>query len=318
MPENRPEVHRRWRFEAIYSWSTKGVTHKREPFPVEQQFLARVGSVPEFFVPLNLMFTNDVLFNKQVSYLIDAYDFLPRRPDVAFDATWKAFETSLNLRVTNSGSMGGNTTENLRAYVTNWLEPKITEAVLSLKMPSQSCEFLYKRLMSDFGIHDSRKVSTHSPRKRIFGKSDSASMEVADLVRVLESKYGQLGNLSNDRKGAQFLRKCLSGDALEIGHKANLQLTHYGRTHLLLSCFLYTVRNERIHGESFSPFISSAAKIKTYTHTHYAFIVAYAFLHSNWLKIFPDKVAFSACHLDDNVRENLSRAFDIYGQHWEK
>ena len=290
---------------------------ERRAFPLEEQFLNRVTiAAPEFFVPIKMSVTDNAEINRHVSHLIDAYDMLPGRPELAFDATWKAFEASLELIPRPNGSKPSGTKGNLYRFADSGCA-RLMEVVLSYFLPSQACVFLYDRLMDDFGMFGNLRYPKHSPRARLVNEATTAlNSEVTDLVKVLEARYGRLGTPSTDRKGAMFLRKCLHGDEMEIGEPRKLKLTTRARMHLTTSGLLYTLRNERIHGQSFSPFISSAATIKTYTPTHYAFIVAYASLHSTWLRLFPSDLSFSAVDLEENVQQNLARAVKIYGRHW--
>src|SRR5690606_24610083 len=42
--------------------------------------------------PIQLPFIEDTQFQKLLSFIIDIYDQLPNRPDIAFDLAWRTFE----------------------------------------------------------------------------------------------------------------------------------------------------------------------------------------------------------------------------------
>jgi hypothetical protein len=124
MTSYRPKFHREARFEAISEWSRQGVLVKRKPLPIEEQFLARVREHGgDFFIPLELKYSNNLEFNRQVAYIVDAYDALPSRVDIAFDSTWKALDSAISgglpgaLGTTNSRE---NSTMKLRRLAEEW------------------------------------------------------------------------------------------------------------------------------------------------------------------------------------------------------
>jgi hypothetical protein len=61
---------------------------------------------------------------------------------------------------------------------------------------------------------------------------------------------------------------------LDLTVQANV-LPSKQKLHSLLEVCLSTYRHERAHGEAFSPFRSSKAKLKTYAHAYYMLMVSY-------------------------------------------
>lgn len=47
---------------------------------------------------------------------------------------------------------------------------------------------------------------------------------------------------------------------------------------LLINGLLYTYRNERFHGDAFSPFKSSKTQLKTFAHAYFCLISTYFFI----------------------------------------
>lgn len=294
--------HRSERLRVMARWSEVGVLESRGRLPVEQAFVERVEQAASpFFRPVPVNDLDSVEFHRALSYLLDAFDSLPWRVDVAFDSTWKAFELATTRLTT------GNVTDRLRSAATG-LDPDVLER-LCASLPVQSCEYLFKRLVTD-------AVSGHEDQRlgnRVRGLNDQA---ILSLISHLNSAYAD-GSSTSRRKGALLIRRALRGEVLRLGPVADFQLGIESRARVLISLFLYTSRNERFHGASFSPFVSSAASLSTYTHPFFAFLASYYLLLCTWSRtlegVFPESegllVSFDA---------NLKLAIGVFGRHWER
>jgi hypothetical protein len=301
-----PTFHRLERLRAVERWSEVGVLERREQLPIERAFADRVArSSGVFFKPVSLRDSSSVEFHRQLSYLIDAFDALPERVDIAFDSTWKAFDSASSYQ----GSV--NMTERLKL-----LAPSIDATVanrLSANFPVQSCEYLFKRLVSDVVASptDDRVVRIMN---RIAGLNDG---KIVQLLSFLRTSYGD-ASADSRRKGTLLLRRALRGDVLQLGAVAGFGLDVRSRSRVLLSLYLYTARNDRFHGESFSPFVSSAASLRTYTHSYFSFLASYYLLLCVWLDRCPDVLSCDAAGLAGSLDANLKSAIELFGRHWEK
>ena len=115
-----------------------------------------------------------------------------------------------------------------------------------------------------------------------------------------------------------LLRLAMQGDTLTLGDVGEFRLETTSRARILISLFLYTTRNERFHGSSFSPFFSSAASLRTYTHPYFAFLASYYLLLSLWLEKRPLVMGVDLDGLIESLDDNLKMAFEIFGRHWNK
>lgn len=295
--------HRTERLRAVERWSEVGVLEQREKLPIEQAFADRVaGSSSVFFRPISLRDFNSVDFHRQLSYLIDAFDALPGRVDVAFDSAWKAFESA------SIGAVAGNITDRLKS-----LAGSIDEAVadrLCMSFPVQSCEYLFKRLVSDTLANQADVRLTN----RINGLNDG---KIHQLLSFLGAAYSD-GSADSRRKGALLLRRALRGDVLQLGRISGFSLDVQSRSKVLISLYLYTARNDRFHGESFSPFVSSAASLRTYTHPYFAFLASYYLLLCVWLNTCPQVLPCDAAGISSSLDDNLKSATEFFGRHWER
>ncbi|WP_030613337.1 hypothetical protein [Streptomyces sclerotialus] len=300
--------HRRERLRIIEEWSRTGVLAERRSLPVEQQFRDRVSRTgSRLFVPLGLAYSDDPWYNTQVSHLLEAYDALPHRPDLAFDSVWKVFESTAVRTVATRTGRRRNITESLR-YVSDHvaLDGAVFEA-MTAEVPSQTCEYLFKKVVLEAATEKGRRVG-----QRLTGGAQDAT--AAELRTFLDLAHAPGADLDANRRRAMLLRRALAGERLRIGAEEVL-LSARARSRLLLGGLLYTARNERYHGESFSPFYSSTASLKTYTHPHYLFLATYALVHLLWAQ-WEHPYSPHTEAVAENVTENLREARTLYGRHW--
>ncbi|RDG34676.1 hypothetical protein DVH02_29395 [Streptomyces corynorhini] len=285
---------------------------ERDRLLIEEQFAERVARAESrFFVPLPLAFSDDPWYNTQVSFLLEALDALPRRPDIAFDSVWKVLEKSADAwaparagrRLTITDALGHLSADPR-------LSGPVAEALLG-DVPSQTCGYLFKRLISR-----NPPASSERAVKRLmngYGAGDALPAEIKAFLALVEKKYAA-SDTDTARRGAALIRRALTGETLDIeGTRVALSLP--ARIRILLCGLLYTARNERYHGESFSPFYSSAASIKTYTHPHYLFLVAYALVHLLWGH-GGHAYAPALDAVEENTVVNLREARALYARHW--
>lgn len=299
-------TERKARLGAIAQWAKVGVLKPRELFSIEEIFMKRVeAKTNTFFRPIQIGELNSVEFNRQLSYLIDAFDSLPGRVDIAFDSTWKAFELE-----TREFAPRQNITDRLRT-IAEAVDKDVIDLICS-NFPVQSCEYLYKRLISD--VVD--KNVNYGLKNRInYSKNNQ---QICQLLEHLELKYKK-GSSVTRRNGALLIRRALEGEQLKLANSSGVTFVTLGsnsKTQILISLFLYTARNERVHGSTFSPFISSAASLRTYTHPYFAFLATYYLLISLWKRKHPQVLILNQGSVITSLKENIEIARKILGSNW--
>ncbi|MEV1047714.1 hypothetical protein [Streptomyces sp. NPDC049916] len=303
---------RRERIDIIAAWSRSGILEERRRLLIEEQFTERVALMgSRFFVPLPLTYSDDLWYNTQVSFLLEAFDALPRRPDIAFDSVWKVLENTAHARFPHPPGGRPNITEALGHLSADpQLSGSVTEVLLG-DVPSQTCGYLFKRLIAREPAESSGRALTRLSRG--YGAGDVLPTEINAFLALVRSKYSA-PDPDTARRGAMLLRRALTGESLDItGTRVGLSLP--ARFRILLSGLLFTARNERYHGESFSPFYSSAASIKTYTHPHYLFLTAYTLVHFVWAHS-NHRYAPPLDAVEENAVVNLREARTLYAGHW--
>lgn len=292
-------------------------------FPIEVAYLKRVIHTQNFFVPFRFKYRIDENYHKQLSFLIDALEFLPLRPDLAFDSVWKSLESFITYidRRNNPGSTK-NITDLLKIFATNWENRISSNSHLSFlvselykHMPIQVNEYIVKKSLGEFNPSVQFKDNGKS-YKRIA----AISPNIVTLVTTLSSIYGY-GNLTgkDTRNAAMLLNKlfCRKDDEekIEIPLDSNneYEITTLEKLSLIVSGLLYTYRNDRFHANAFSPFKSSKATIKTYAFAHFSFLFTYYLVLMVFHEDNPSD--FKLSDIFFNVNHNLDLFINIYGKH---
>ncbi|MBK3519718.1 hypothetical protein [Carboxylicivirga marina] len=266
--------------------------------------------IQNILCPIQLPLINDFQFQRLLSFKIDIYEQLPQRPDIAFDLAWRTFEAYAtyfskkgNWNTTKSWKILNKVSEDILENQYNQsddLNDAFEELVKSI--PLQAAEFLIKRLF------EHEPASIKSQQTQIIDRvKDSMGNE---LFNAIQNKYGEL-TPADQRKAGMLLQIILSGKEIDL-NGVKFRLDRISIAKLVINGILYTYRNERFHGDSFSPFKSSKTQIKTYAHSYYLLISTYFFISQLIYKHFPE--LFDLDLIANQLRENTIR----YNQVFEK
>lgn len=299
------------RLEAISAWSLNGVKEVRALIGVEKDFSERVKASKGCFCPIKLNDSSDLDYQREIGYLIDSFDALPMRPDFAFESVWKALESE--TRVYNPKA-----SITLRMIMLAQQGDKRVLMKLAEAMPLQSCEYLFKIIVTDYIMPSERAGSTdrgatqESKRVDTVAKNSSQLNELFDYMR---QKFSA-SDPSSARDGAFLLRHGLRGDSVHMGDHNWPCLDEEARALILIPLYLYSARNDRFHADFSSPFISGVASLRTYTLPYHAFMVAYHMLLEIWLRKRPNVVSGNLDSLFAMLDQNLDYMRELFGRHW--
>jgi hypothetical protein len=255
-----------------------------QEFKAEVQFKERVQqfAINTLFFPYQIPQTQNPDIHISVSYLLDAVDSLPLRPDHAFDWTWRAFEYLTKKAFPSSGSI----TETLRKGVTPTLSAyfaanqRAGDAYFDLlkHIPVQTCEYLLKRIIDGapytFTPGNHKNLSSYAKRMLFEdGNPPVVSPPFQTALIHLSSNYNY-ALTAERRNGALLLRRLIRGESLVLG-TTPVQLTRDEISFFVISGLGYGFRNDRAHAKSIAPFRSSAASISTYAHCWFMFLLIY-------------------------------------------
>lgn len=304
---NGKNQHRTERLNVINMWAKLGIQERRDLFKVEKQFRELLNECNASFKPAALSLDYDLHFQREVSYMIDAFDALPLRPDIAFDSIWRAFE--LEIKSHRASPSNVNITESLSHYA-----PKVDSdfiALLAATIPTQACEHLFKTIVTN----------------KLRGTFSRAESRIQDLIKSNKNAEFFINHLRtryvNDtdierRKGAILIRRAMRGESLKLGALRLFTLDETSRSQILISLYLWTVRNDRYHGDSFSPFISSKTHINTYAGIFYSFMLTYYLLLWLWVSERPQVIPGGRSAIIDSINENINFIKALFGSHWNK
>ncbi|QRV24590.1 hypothetical protein [Marinomonas foliarum] len=295
-----------------------------QEFSAEIQFKERVSSlgIEELFFPYQLPNSNDKDLHICVSYLLDAVDSLPLRPDHAFDWMWRGFEY-----VTSKAPGGqGNITNALRTlvcptvmnYFSSNNQVKNAFFELTKNIPFQTCEYLLKRISQSKPFKPTaEEPNLSSYAKRVLYSNGNPPVVSSNLEEVLHllSTFFDYKDKKERRNGASRLRKLIRLEKVKI-EEVEVQLSEDDVLFFLVSGLGYAFRNDRAHAKSIAPFRSSYASVKTYAHCWFMFILFYEvtliFLHTNKSPVL------LTGNLDENLSKNNVAYRKLFGDHINK
>lgn len=274
-------------------------------FSGQQAFydLLKEKGIQNILKPIQLPFIDDFQFQRLLSFKIDIYEQLPNRPDIAFDLAWRTFEAYSayftyigNWNTTKTWKILNKISEDILINQINQnveLDNAFTNLINSI--PLQAAEFLVRRLF------EVATASLKSQQTQIIERvTDSMGQ---DLFNSFKSKYSNLTPV-NQRNAGLLLQKIISGNKIKLNGK-EFQMSKIQIIKLLINGILYTYRNERFHGDAFSPFKSSKTQTKTFSHSYYCLISTYFFIAQLISKHF--ETQFNTNEIAQSLNDNIIR-----------
>lgn len=245
---------------------------KRFFFPQEKEFQQKLEEYQtNGFAIAQLSCSDDRDFQKYLSYLLDAVDMLPYRPDFAFDNIWKA----LDLEFFIHQSKTKDDKNRFDIFVDNIMNDiNIASSFIKyLKIiPYQTCEYAAKRIIEV-------SLETDQHQKTLFKRAKQSLGEV--FITAFVGKYPPSSNnkpIAKDQRNAgRLLKKIFNRDEIKLNGVKYI-FSEKDLVKFLLSVVLANSRNERFHGVVFPPFRSSRSSLDTYAHAYFLFHLSYAIL----------------------------------------
>ena len=268
-------------------------THNNWPnrvyFKAEEIFRDRLaknnGKVP--FKTIVLGSDSDHEYQKFIGHLIDGLEALPYRPDYLFDHCFRIIDCGADqLFPPKKGIQGivqGLDSLLLKIARHDW--EMITDALCN-QMPLHTRQFIVKRMCSAYFGTDDNSVLLKARIIDCVGKTFYEEF-IDKFSRDGKGGPAPIPSEVNFTKATSLLKLYLSGKAGTRNKKAthpSLDLTKAGnlpsvnkRIEFILSILLFTMRNERAHGEVLSPFRTSKASINRYESYYFSMLAAYIF-----------------------------------------
>lgn len=306
------------RMEYMNNWPNS------EPFEVEKKYYSVVKKIREekgtIFFPFGLEKDDNVSFNKTVSFIIEAFDQLEKYPNISYEFLFKAYDCFIKEYYT---SVNNITDKNKKICDNEWKNvidsnEKLRKAFSKLfsVIPVKACQYLYIRLSEHSGDNQPyKRVSTD-----ISGSETSFSDKRKQIMDAIEYMYGVDYNNYADsiRKASLMYRYILKNDIIDIGGRT-YKISTNDRLHILVSGFLYTLRNDIMHGSSIAITKSSKTTIGTYAIDYYAFMLLYYLVVVLIVNKFKDKYDEKIYEsLADNINSNVDFYISIFNKSVDK
>ena len=282
----------------------------------------------KIFVTLNYPYELDKEYHIYISYLIESLDVLPLKMDLSFDFSWKGLELYMGKAYEiHRGQKISNVSDLIKYSRSNYWYDVISNNANILKgieefiklIPSQSYEYLGKRMLESYSIASPKNNQLYT---RIAMSNGNVDIKIDTLLKDLYTKYGNPDNGDKTRKIGRIIYKLLIGQTITLPKNDNaIQENNYNldlkeKIDLIVNGLLYTYRNERFHGNTFSPFKSSKASLQTYSHAHYLFLWTYFLV--NITKLYLNNISITKEDVENNIKSNMSIFEKLYGRHLVK
>jgi hypothetical protein len=328
------EKFRKLRIDRVNNWSPRLKPQEYDfLFPIEKSFLERIETKltslnKEVFNSLIYPYELDRDYHIYISYFIEALDVMPLKMDLSFDFSWKglefymgkAYEMHKGATITNVSDLIKYSKNNYWFTIINTNNGLLQQVEDFFEViPSQSYEYLAKRMLDNYSIVNPRSNKLYT---RLAMTNGIVDVKIDNLLKDLFVKYGSLTDGDSTRKVGRIMYKLLLGETITLpdsidGNSTNqYNLDIKEKIDILVNGLLYTYRNERFHGNTFSPFKSSKASLQTYSHAHYLFLWSYFLV--NITKLYLNNINLTAQEVEINMSENIDSYCSLYGRHLNK
>ncbi|CED92220.1 hypothetical protein [Actinomyces succiniciruminis] len=302
------------RISLLNSLGTSGIGENRDLFKHEIEFQRIItNSNTSIFRPLQLSCDTLTEFpNLQVAYIIDAFDLLPTRPDLAFDSMWKALEAGIHD--------DNNTNDPNMVVELNKLAdtlPTETSQLLWKSTPGLAKVKLMRRIMepkaeAPTGSWDNGKLFTWQKDPKRKALISDIQKELTRMEQELSTKA--ISKTEIRRQLGMFLANTmlqgkLSTPTADKPIPGNL-------SSVILLLFLYGMRNDRTHANSTPAFLKQNAVLRDYAYHYYCVVAVYAIL----MTVRATKLNgpnLTSGNVRKNAAENLRIAEALFGDAWQ-
>lgn len=244
---------------------------------------------------------------------------MPKYPNFAFEFIFRGIDTYSEKIY--------STTEQLTARIQNLIDNEFTSYLNNDKlctvinelykvMPNTTCQYLYSRLYGKFDTIKDVYSQTDKKTKQLFTRllmrsnNKAKYSNLAQIFGFIASQYGYDRSKYKEtiRNGSRLLYRIFNEDKIDISG-ITYDISFTDKLNLLIGGVLFTMRNDRAHGDGISSFKSSLASLKTYAHNYYCFLCCYIFL----TLIMEEFSESNEEKLTANFKDNITRFSEIFG-----
>lgn len=295
-----------------------------EPFEIEKEYYRLIDNClsvnPSVFYPFKLCKNPDADYNKAVSLIIEAMDQLKKYPNFSYEFIFKAYDCFSKLYYPTIPQI----TDKSKQICDNEWSTILTSnidlcnAFISLlsSIPVKACQYIYKRICERNPENKAYQRITTG----ISGATTTSSNNRKMYIDTIKTTYGfDYNDYPNTiRKASLLYRYILRHDSFSLNSQT-YTVSINDKLHIIFSGFLYTLRNDMMHGSSISITKSSKTTIGTFATDYYAFLVLYYLLVMLIIDHFRSDYSSDIYEkLADNINTNVKLFREIFGKEIEK
>ena len=174
---------------------------------------------------------------------------------------------------------------------------------------------IFELVKNSYDAYASKVIITFEDNKIIIA-DDGKGMSIDDIEKKYGLDYGRYSETI--RKASLLYRYLLKNDTILINTKT-YNISVKDRLHILVSGFLYTLRNDIMHGSSISITKSSKTTLGTYAIDYFGFLLKYYLLLFLILNKFSSEYPSDVYDkLSNNIELNMNLYDEIFGKEIEK
>lgn len=284
-----------------------------EPFEIEKLYYEKVEQLKilkkTIFFPFPLKSEEDTEYNKAISFMIDAIEELERYPNYAFEFMFKAYDVfskivySQNITDRNKWLCDNKWS----VLIESNTELKNAMQLLLESIPMKACQYIYTRIC-DRDSMAYKRLTTE------FGGGNNNTNR-KNIIESIENKYGyDYTNYSTSIRPASALyRFMLQNDEIKV-NSSKFSLSMRDKLHFIISGYIYTLRNDTMHGDNISITKSSKTNMSTYANNYYAFVFMYYLVIILMLDRYGDNYDMDIYkELADNIKKNVELYKELFG-----
>mgnify|MGYP003305392450 CR=1 FL=1 len=289
------------RIEYVNNWPNSILFKWEQEYEERVKLLAKNTS----FIPMKMDVLDNEYYNRAISFLIDAIEVIDRRPQHSFSYIFTAYDL-YSKSVCNKNITDRNVELIYTVFkdvITNNIELNNAFVECFKEIPQKTLQYLFGNLYNE------------QIRKRTI-KDDQCRDDVSRtlLIDSITNKYSNdFTNYSTGiRPGSRLLYHIFNKDTVNIDGQ-DFKISIEDRLSLLLSGYIYSLRNDNEHGSTISATKSSMTRMSTFANSYFAFFMTYYFL---LIVIFENtKVDKKKAYIElaDNMKSNLDLYKKIFG-----
>ena len=289
------------RIEYINNWPNV------DKFDIEARYEEKYKSVNNGipFIPYHMTSNTDEFYNKAISFLIDALESLGSKPNHSFEFIFTAFDI-----YSQSVSSIDRITDRNWSLVPVWNSLIQSDSDLNIafgklmeNIPHKSLQYIFSRIL------DSR-IANRSAKN----SNGTVNVNRSNLLNQIKNKYStNYADYSTGiRPGSRLLYHVLNKHSIVIdGITYSISLED--QLHIIISGFLYSLRNDTAHGSSISTTKSSYSNMTTMANSYFAFLMTYYFLLLLIIDNTSTNKPQASSDLAQNIEVNVNNYILLFG-----